>query len=645
MNSSGSGIICVFIFCLCSITTFCQVNLSTKSKRAIEMYTEADNYRVRGQYEQAINLLNQAIQKDKNFIEAYYRLGLVYFSMKRFPEAVSNFQKGLSLTSDIKKQKVIWFDLGEAYLNMGEYEKALQILSDFLKAEVQNKAKIDRARKLMDNASFALENRKHAARLNQRVLSDTVNCFVMQYFPVLTADQQELIFTRRTGYSDEYDEDLVVSRKNKAGQWTKPVSVSDNINTLFNEGTCTISADGRKLIFTSCEIPGGLGSCDLYESRKIGDRWTKPVNLGPNVNSRDWESQPTLSADGRTLYFVSERPGGFGRRDIWYTELTSDGKWLKAVNAGRQINTQYEEISPFIHANNRTLYFATNGLTGFGGFDIFYVEKSGPGSWSQPRNIGAPINNHEDQFSLFITADGSKGYYSNEEKSQNGYSASRLYVVDVPEDQQERLKSNYVRGTVRDKDTKQVLKASIELINLANDQVESLVESDSLSGDYLIVLTQGSEYALFVNKRGYLFKSLNFNYSQVRDVEPVILDIELEKAREGSVSVLKNIFFDVDKYDLQDKSKTELQKLIRFLHENESIRIEISGHTDNTGSASYNRDLSDKRARAVYNFLVKNGITPERMVTKGRGPDEPIATNDTEEGRQLNRRIEFRIIK
>lgn len=632
----------LFVLMLLSVPAYCQVTLSTKSKKAIELYTEADNFRVRGQHQQAIDLLNQAIAKDKNFAEAYYRLGLVYFSMKQYPLAIQNFNKGLSLTSDPQKQKVYWYDLGESYLSVGDYENASIMLTDFLKAEVRNTKKIAQAQVMLKSARFAMENKEVNAAYKQHPLSDTVNCFVLQYFPVLTADQQELIFTRRLGNTDNDDEDLVVSRKNKKGQWTRPVSLSDNINSQLNEGTCTISADGRKLIFTSCIGRKGYGSCDLFQSEKIGEEWTEPENLGPNVNTAAWESQPSLSADGRTLYFVSERHGGYGRRDIWVSHLDENGQWTRATNAGKPINTEYDEISPFVHVNNRTLYFASNGLPGYGGYDIFYVEKSS-GTWSKPKNVGAPINDHQDQFSLFITADGEKGYYVHEEPLPSGNATDKIYEVTIPEQFRMKFRSNYVKGVVHDKQSGQPLAAKIELIDINTDEVESIVQSDSITGEYLIVLTQGAEYALYVNKKGYLFQSQNFNYSEVNDFEPIVLDIDLEKIKEGSTAVLKNIFFDTDKYELKEKSKTELEKVIRFLTDNPSIRIEIGGHTDNTGSDEHNKELSKNRARSVYQYLVDNGIDAKRLITKGYGADKPVSSNDSEEGRQLNRRIEFKI--
>lgn len=639
-------VVFVFLLLIVGPVVLAQLPLATKNKKAIELYTEADNFRVRGQNSQAIGLLNEALKRDRNFVEAYYRLGIIYMTIKDFPQAVTNFEKGLALTDDIRKQKIFWYDLGESYFSIGDYDRAEETLGKFLKAEVQSRAKIERAKLLMSNVQFARDNRDNVSKYQLRPLSDTVNAFVMQYFPVLTADQQQLIFTRRLGGGGNDDEDLVVSRKTPNGRWSEPQSISPNINSQLNEGTCTISADGRKLIFTSCIGRQGFGSCDLYESIRVGDQWTKPRNLGPNVNSSEWESQPSLSADGRTLYFVSDRRGGLGRRDIWISHLDDAGQWTRAKNLGKPINTPYDEISPFIHVNNRVLYFASNGLVGFGGYDIFFSEKSEvDGSWAEPKNMGSPINNHEDQFSLFITSDGEKGYYSHEEVRDAGYTVSRIFEISIPEDQRIRYRSNYVKGIVRDKESREPLAAAIELINLKTENTESLVSSDSVTGSYLIVLTEGAEYALYVNKEDYLFKSLNFNYSEQRDYEPIVLDIDLERAREGRRAILENIFFDVDKYDLQEKSLTELRKILRFLQENPGVRVEISGHTDNTGSASYNVQLSEKRAAAVNNYLVSQGISAGRLIPKGYGSQQPIADNDSEEGRQKNRRIEFKIIK
>ena len=634
---------CAFLaLTLAFFSLHAQPTLSTKNKKAIELYTEADNYRVRGQYREALFLLDQAIEKDKNFSEAYFRQAIIYKSQRNYPKSTELYLKGLSITQDQKKQKAYFYELGENYLLEGDYEKSLQFLDRYLDAEILNKPRIDQATLWKRNVQYALRNKKISSQFQPHQLSDTVNAFAMQYFPVLTADEQELIFTRRTGGGQEDDEDLVVCKKDAKGKWQKPVSISPNINSPLNEGTCTISADGRQLIFTSCIGRRGFGSCDLFESRKIGEEWTRPVNLGPEINSAAWESQPSLSADGRTLFFVSDRRGGIGNKDLYISYKLEENKWSKAENLGPKINTPYEEISPFIHVNGRTLFFASNGKAGFGGYDIYRSEREN-GEWTEPANFGFPVNNHEDQFSLFITADGQHGFYSHEDNQK--VNSSEIFEITVPEELQLRYKSNYVKGMVRDKKTKLPLKARVELFNINKNELTSFVDSDSVSGEYLMVLTQGADYGLYVSRPGYLFQSLNFNYEIQENLVPVALDVFLEPVETGASAVLNNLFFDFGKYELKDKSITELDKALRFLNDNPKVRVEISGHTDNVGTAAANLQLSLKRAQSVATYLIAHGIASGRIIQKGYGADKPLKPNDTEENKQINRRIEFRVVR
>ena len=622
--------------------TKAQVPLSTKNKKAIELYVEADNYRVRGQFNQAISLLQQAIEKDKNFSEAYFRLGVTFKMMRDLDRSTKSYEAGLYLTVDQKKQKGYFFELGDNYLQVGNYEKARDFLTRYLDSEMLNRVKVDQAALWKRTAEYAIKNKRNISGFVPRPLGDTVNCFPMQYFPVLTADEQELIFTRRLGESNEDDEDLVITKKDSLGHWQKPESISPNVNSEFNEGTCSISADGRQLIFTSCLGRKGFGNCDLFQSLKVGGIWSQPLNMGPQINSAAWESQPSLSADGRVLYFLSDRKGGLGNRDIYVSHQIEPNKWTKAENLGPKINTSYDEISPFVHANGRTLFFAANGRLGFGGYDLFTSEKEN-GEWQEPINFGYPVNNHEDQFSLFITADGKRGYYSHEEGSKN--TSGKIYEITVPEELQIKFRSNYVKGKVRDRKSGLPLNARIELYNVVTNEFVSFVNSDSISGEYLMVLTQGSEYGLFVNKKDYVFQSLNFNYESEINIEPVVVNVFLDRVTVGAISVLKNIFFEFDKYDLQDKSKTELEKMVRFLTENPLIKIEIGGHTDNDGSPAYNLKLSQNRAQSVASYLLQYGIDIKRISQKGYGADRPIQPNDSEENKQANRRIEFKILR
>lgn len=626
------------VFCLVSTAAFAQGVVSSKNKKAIEAYVQGENFRVRFQHQPAIDMFNQAIAKDKNFFEAYLRLGLVYKEIKDFEQARLAYENGLRLTSEMRWQKVFWVELAEVGMKRGDYRSVAGYTEQYLQNETIAKQRIDQMKLWKACAEFSMQNLKNEIKFTTRKLSDTVNAFAQQYFPALTADEQQLIFTRRLGLSDQYDEDMVISTKGKDGKWTSPQSISPIINTKYNEGTCTISADGRQLIFTSCV--GMNGRCDLFESRKTGDEWSVPKNLGAQVNSAAWESQPSLSADGRVLYFVSDRKGGIGRQDIYVSMQHSPGVWTKAKNLGPNVNTVYDENSPFIHANGRTLFFASEGRPGFGGYDIFSSDWA-DSTWSQPTNFGYPINNHEDQFSMVISANGERGYYSHEENNRN----SMIYEFTIPEEHRVKFRSNSVKGIVRDAATKQPLKAEIELYNLANNELVSFVNSDSLTGSYLFVLTQGADYGLYVNSHGYLFHSLNFSYAGGADLKPLVIDIDLVKASKGASVRLNNIFFDTDKFDLREKSISELDRIARFLGENQSIKVEIGGHTDNQGADAYNQQLSQKRAKSVRDYLVSKGVPNARLREVGYGSKRPIVPNDNEEARQINRRIEFRIVE
>ncbi len=618
-----------------------QSRLSTHSKKAAALYYEADNFRVRGQYVQAIDLLEQAIAKDKNFHEAYFRLGVIYKAKGELAKAEALLLKVITLNSG--NNAASYFELGELYLKQSKYNEAIEYINKYLAYNPRNQTRIEEAERIKSNSQFAIDYASVAAEFNPRPLSDTINAFPMQYFPVLTVDQKSIIYTRRLGTTMQHDEDLVISTKNEQGKWGIPESISDNINSQNNEGTCTLSADGRTLIFTSCAGRPGYGSCDLYISTKTGEVWSTPVNMGPNVNSMAWDSQPSLSADGRRLFFISNRSGGVGSRDIWLSTKNDNNIWSKPVNLGRGINTVGDEVSPFIHPNNKTLYYATNGLPGFGGFDIYFSNQKGS-EWSAPKNLGSPINDGKDQVSLFITADGEKGYYSNED-NQSKERKGIIYEFTIPKSQRVEFKTSYVYGNVKDEKTLVPLKAKIELYDLKLDQRISLVDSDSISGVYLMVLTEGSEYALYIEKEGYLFQSNTFLYQLGENPSPVRKDILLSPLKKGATTKLNNLFFETDKYELEDKSKTELEKVVSFLKANSNIVIQISGHTDNVGTDTYNQVLSEKRAKSVYSYLIKKGINPVQVDFVGLGSTEPVGPNDSEENRQLNRRIEFKIVK
>ncbi|MFT6338111.1 MAG: outer membrane protein OmpA-like peptidoglycan-associated protein, partial [Halioglobus sp.] len=467
--------------------------------------------------------------------------------------------------------------------------------------------------------------------------SGKANYFKQQYFPVLTVDQKSLFFTGRTR-----DENIYISRLDENGEWGMPSHISNNVNTPMNEGACTISADGRMLIFTSCQGRKGFGSCDLYVTYKSGNDWSVPENLGVEVNTSSWDVQPTLSADGRTLYFVSDRPGGKGGKDIWKTYKDKKDLWVSPVNLGATINTPYDEISPFIHVNGESLYFSSKGHAGMGGYDIFMSELSEK-KWSAPRNMGYPLNDHHDQVSLYITSDGLKGYYTIER--HEGSWTSMLHSFDVPEEFRIKKRSVFTAGHVKDKETGNFLDADIKLYDQSNSELISKLKSDVITGEYTVVLTEGNEYGLYVERKGYLFADFSIKIDKIEDFDKGELEVELQPIKEGASMILHNLYFEFDSYELKKESYSELETVFEFLKANRNITIEIQGYTDSKGEKSYNLDLSKNRAEAVYNYLIGRKVPRGMLSFKGYGASNFITSNDTVENQAKNRRIEFKVGK
>lgn len=633
----------VFLINLRPVCAQYERTYSTKSKKAIKLYQTAESYIARRQFFEAVNLLNQAIKKDKDFVEAYLQEAFCYKILNNVEKQKKYLESVLGIVKDPSHYKNVFYSLGEASYLLMQYDTAIYYLNRFLDFPRANPQIVPEARWLLSNAEFAREHIKKPVRFNPEILPPVINSGPLQYFPVLTADEKKIFFTKRTSHQPQFDEDIYVAEKDSMENWETPYPISRNINTPHNEGTCTISADGKILIFTCCMGRGGYGSCDLYISYEEGNDWSRPVNMGENINSSSWDSQPSLSADGRKLYFISDRPGGQGGRDIWLSYTDEKGNWQPCINLGPAINTKKDEVSPFIHVNGQTLYFASKGYPGFGGYDLYSAEYIN-GVWSKPKNLGFPVNTPEDQVSLFVTANGKKGYYSLDSYTDNGLPTSNIYCFDIPEEISVRNKSYYVQGKILDAETHEPLKARIDLMDVNKNDLVSRVYSDSIFGEYTMVLTEGSEYALYVDCPGYIFESRNFNLPKGSPYKPVQMDFYLNKSRAGAVTTLNNIFFDTDKYDLKEKSITELERIIGYMQRFPEMKIEILGHTDDVGTAEYNLKLSIKRAEAVYDYLVDHGINPDRLDYKGFGQAKPAFPNDSEVNRSRNRRIEFMIL-
>lgn len=624
-----------FTLILISLQVYSQEKLSSNNARALSAYNRSNLSLGQKLYNTAIRDLEEALRFDPNFIEAHYRLGDVYKKLSEYRKSLNQYQYVESSNPNISKH--LGFEIAECYFNLHVYDSALTYFENY----TQTPDLSENRRKILDkyliNTRFSVEAIKIKIPYEPKNLGPGVNTVNQEYLPTVTADDSTIIFTRRTNQEDFY-----ISTKNFENNWNKAFGLSTTINTTGNEGAQCVSPDGQYLYFAGCGREDGLGKCDIYYSKLVGNTWSKPQNIGTPINSPNWESQPSLSADGKTLYFVSDRKGGYGSYDIYLSRYLGAGKWSNPINLGPNINTNGSELSPFIHADNQTLYFSSDGWPGFGQNDIFYAKKSKTGFSEKPKNIGFPINTSQEESSLIISNDGKKAYFAS--NSLQGFGGLDLYSFELYEAARPNFVT-YVKGTVFDKNTSQKLLANVEIIDVATGDTVSQTTSNEATGLFLASLPAGKTYAFNVYRDGYLFYSEQFALENKKQVDAFKLPVPLSPITIGAKISLRNIFFETNSFKLKNESKYELVKLTEFLKNNASVRIEISGHTDNVGADVANQTLSTNRAKAVYDYLIKFGIDPKRLVYKGYGKTQPIETNATEIGKSRNRRTEVKIIE
>jgi len=619
----------------CIVSAKAQYDPDKVSKKAQALYKKAYKSAMSNNFKESINTLQEAVKIDPGFLEAWLSIAGIYSEEKNYQAAIDNYEKAKAIDSSWFKDYNLPYSINLA--GKGEFQKALAAVDQFLSIPNLNdqsrKAGLYRQKTYQFAVEYASQHPMGNYHFEPQNLGDSVNTTALEYFPAITIDDKELIFTRRNGQEDFYESRF------ENGHWTKAKPLAGNINTSQNEGAQNISQDGQWLIFTGCNFPDGRGSCDLYISYFTPDGWSKPENMGNRINTESWESAPSLSPDKRDLYFASGRPGGYGNQDIYVSHLLPNGRWGEPENLGPEVNTIGDESAPFMHADNQTLYFTSSGHLGYGGTDLFMVKKQGKG-WSKPINLGYPINTIENEGSLVIAADGKTAYYSSDRADTKG--GMDLYTFELRDDIRP-ARTLWVKGKVFDKNTQKGLPSAVELTDLSTQTVLSKVQTDE-TGNYLITLPVGKDYAFNVQRKGYLFFSENFPLSQKTPDSTYNIDIPLQPIEANASIVLKNIFFDINKYDLKPESTFELDNIYALLKENPTLRIQISGHTDNIGKATDNMTLSNNRAQAVVKYLESKGIEPQRLTFKGFGATQPVADNATEEGRAKNRRTELKVI-
>lgn len=636
-----------------------------------ELVTQGDQYYGKKDYKKALELYLGAIDANPDDAAINLKIGLSYLYSETKSKAAKYISKAYRLNPTINDE--IDYHLGVAFQNTNEFNKAIEHFEQFKKKKSGLAAIAD---KKISECRIADSLSQYELNVVIENMGKGVNTSLHDYSPIISSDGNTLIFT--SNRSD--DEKAIKAKKNfediywskKSGSaWDAPKKISPNLNQEYNDAAASLSPDGKTLFLYYEE-----GAGDIYISRFENGDWTKPTPLNKNINtSMYWETSASITADGKRLYFASNRPGGLGELDLYVSELDAKGQWAKAVNLGPVINTVENEDAPFIHPDGVTLYFSSDGHPNLGNSDIFVSTIAG-GKWKKPENLGWPINTWEYDGFFTVSADKTKGYYSTMKEGGIGetdiYSITFLEpkykpkpkpVVVTQEKKVEKPKNNdfidplvlasrdkkvvtILRGKVIDETTAAPLGATISLVDNESKKLLFRVTTDPATGDFEVIIPHGGNYGLATEKNGYLFNSINFNVPAFAELQEIDTHIIMVRAEVGSKVILKNIFFDVGKSELKKESIAEVEKIQELLLGNPNLKVQINGHTDNTGNASSNKALSLKRAAAVVDFLVGHGVNASRLTAKGYGSERPIVSNDDETGgRELNRRTEIEIIQ
>ncbi|MDB0011715.1 OmpA family protein [Crocinitomicaceae bacterium] len=654
---------------------FAQSHYSSSSKKAISYFEEAmeapntmNLQTGMPNYPAGIELLIKAIEKDPKFWEAHLVIAEFYEATKKFPEAIKHFEEALAINPNHTVTGSTYFYLANVQQLSGDYEGAIQNLNHYIQNRSANPDLVNQAYAMRENCEFAVEAMKTPYPFEPINMGPGINTKDPEYYPTITVDGKMILFTRRIDDQRvpvfKKQEDFYFSKLSERNIWGTAEAMPSNINTLLNEGAPTISADGRSLIFVACSDQSGnddygqgrtgFGSCDLFYTRKLGSRWSNPVNLPGNVNSFSWESQPSLSSDGKTLYFIRRvnRRGEAPNTDIFLTRLQNNGNWGKPERLPFTINTPQSEESVLIHPDGRTLYFASRGHKGMGGSDLYMSRMDDEGNWGKPINLGYPINTKADENSLMVSPDGEVGFFASDR--EGGFGDLDIYWFNMPENLRP-TKTLYFEGNVFDLTNRKPLGGKFQLIDLKSGKEIIYSEADPETGEFIVSLPVNRDYALNVSYPGYNFFSQNFNMTNPENLEAVHMDVPMSPLTESKPTILKNVFFDLGKATLRPESGVELNKLVEFLLANPTIHIELGGHTDTRGDANDNMVLSTNRAKAVYDYIVNRGITAKRLTHKGYGEtvninsdetiDKLVSEKEKEAAHQENRRTEYKIIQ
>ena len=532
------------------------------------------------------------------------------------------------------------FYLGECCYLDRKFEQSERLFNSFLDNDNSAPSCRAKAQKRLDMIHEYYDIISHPVKFNPRELKN-ISTSDDEYLPMISPDGELFLFTRRhIKRNGDFSEQIVLSRKISTNDTVAELyTVGEPLPSPFNQGKlqggACFTVDNRVVYITICDHE----DCDIYYSANENGVWQPLIKLPNTVNTDLFDGQPTVDATGNTIYFSSNRPGGYGGYDIYkIVRKSSDSLWSSPINLGPKINTEFDEKTPFIHSDNRTLYFASNGHGGLGGFDIFVSRLDDMSRFSKPKNIGFPINTEGDEVAYVVSADGKRIYFSS--KMLSGQGDWDIYCSDLPPEASPN-QVILIKGKITNENGEPVPNVSVELTGLKT--FETAHDETKKNGEYAVStqVNEDEEYMLTFKKKGFLYNVQVIQPDSVEYVPPTFKDIRIDKIQTGVPVVMENVNFEFNSTQLSPTSEAVLRQLALFLTEYPQYKMELAGHTDAVGNNEFNMVLSEKRCRTVYNYLIMVGIDAKRLSYKAYGKSTPMAPNSTSEGRALNRRVEF----
>ena len=626
----------LFFYFVLSFSFYNQLCAQDNSKNKIaaqKIYDKAIIELDNKSFSRGIGLLENAIQKDSSLTDAYLSLFQTYLDIKQYQKAILVFEKVQSFHPNDALPFVLKY--ATAFVSLGNYTKPFFLINQLLKNNQLPDYLKTKASDLLKVCAFAMANpiQKEISITN---LGDSINSDAAEYFPSITVQDSLFLFMRRNNLTRE---DFYASTITKNG-FSKAKLLTGNLNDADKKGSMSLTQDLNTLYFAADYGPKGYGRYDIYKVSKTAKGWSEPKNLGHNINSDYWDSAPSIAPDGQALYFCSNRPGGYGGIDIYVAYRNEKGYWNEAVNMGPTINTAADEQTPFIHADNRSLYFSSNGWPGFGGADLFVSRKKLDGTWSTPMNLGYPINTYENEGSIAVASNGMDAYIASDRADSKG--GLDIYKV-VLAPATRANKTFYLKGFIADVVSKKPLAGDVVLVNPMDDSSTMQIKVDS-NGYFVLGLPYFDSLGIRVNSPNHIFASTFISADSLQYISGTTFQFYLAPipiyAKSYSQN-FKNVFFDLNSAKLKKKSRVELDALVTYLETAPSTFVLIEGHTDSKGDSIQNKNMSEKRAESIANYLITKKIAPNRVSHIGLGAKFPIADNATEEGRAKNRRSSF----